>query len=72
MYAIRSYYDLLDENPFGDVVNPETFLDEIDRATRIGEETVNGVDVIHYTFDETAMKDQGDFEEAEGHRNNFV
>jgi len=59
--------DLLDENPFGDVVNPETFLDEIDRATRIGEETVNGISSIHYTFDESAMKNQGDFEEAEGH-----
>jgi len=53
--------DLLsDGNPLGDTFSPETLFEEFDisEAKRVRpDEEINGIEVEHYTFDETAIDD---------------
>ena len=43
------------------------FLEDIGEATLVGEETINGIDTLHYTFDESVIEDDTtQFNWAEG------
>lgn len=43
------------------------FLEDIGEATLVGEETINGIDTLHYTFDESVIEDETtQFNWAEG------
>lgn len=48
---------------------PEAITENLDDATFVGKETIDGIDVLHYTYDETSMKgeDAVGVESAEGH-----
>lgn len=61
--------DILDENPFTGMMEPDQFLNDLDNAKYEGEETVNGILTRHYSFDKFAMTgaDLTDVEEANGH-----
>lgn len=55
------------ENPFAELMAPDTILGDLEGARRVGEETINGIPTIHYTFDETALEeDSGEVERAQG------
>lgn len=61
---------LFEENPFEEMMSPESILDELELqdAEEVGEETINGIETTHYTFDETFLDDpEGEIESAEGH-----
>jgi hypothetical protein len=36
--------------------SPEAITENLDDVTFVGEETIDGIDVLHYTYDETSMK----------------
>ncbi|HFE66206.1 MAG TPA: hypothetical protein ENJ93_03000 [Chloroflexi bacterium] len=56
------------ENPFADLTDTSAFLEEVGNADYVGEETINGVETLHYTFDQTAfIQEDADVEWAEGH-----
>ncbi|HIP72879.1 MAG TPA: hypothetical protein EYH05_15985 [Anaerolineae bacterium] len=56
------------ENPFADLTDTSTFLEEVGNADYVGEEIINGVETLHYTFDQAAfMQEDADIEWAEGH-----
>ena len=56
------------ENPFADLADTSAFLKEVGNADYAGEETINGVKTLHYTFDQTAFtQGDADVEWAEGH-----
>ncbi len=56
------------ENPFADLTDTSAFLEEVGNAEFVGEETINGVKTLHYTFDQTAfMQEDTDVKWAEGH-----
>lgn len=53
---------------FADIFDTKELLGEIDGAQFVGEETVNGVDVYHYRFDETDVENpDGQMQELDGH-----
>ncbi|MFO7680267.1 MAG: hypothetical protein R6X34_09470 [Chloroflexota bacterium] len=49
--------------------SPDDIMENLDNVTFVGKEKINGIDVLHYTYDETAMKaeDAVGIESAEGH-----
>ena len=50
-----------------DVFNND-MVDELETLVKVGNETINGVETTHYTYDETAFMDADDgMETAEGH-----
>ena len=56
------------ENPFADLTDTSAFLEEVGSAEFVGEETINDVETLHYTFDQTAfVQEDADVEWAEGH-----
>ncbi len=58
--------DMMDEL-VGDMFGSD-IVDELQRLTKVGSETVNGEETTHYTFDEAAFLDKdGGMETAEGH-----
>ena len=61
--------DLLEENPFSDMMSPDQFLNDLGNTKYEGEETINGIRTRHYSFDKFAMTDTdlNDISEAEGH-----
>lgn len=61
--------DLLEENPFSGVLEPDQYLQDLENAKYEGEETINGIRTLHYSFDKLAMIDANpdDIDEAEGH-----
>jgi hypothetical protein len=61
--------DILEENPFTDMMSPDQFLNDLENAKYEGEETINGLATRHYSFDKLAMSDTDvtDIEEANGH-----
>lgn len=38
---------------FAELANPDTFVGSLDGAELVGSETINGVDALHYTFDQS-------------------
>lgn len=38
-----------------DGFSPESITEDLENVTLVGEETINGIDVLHYTYDETSM-----------------
>lgn len=53
---------------FSDIFDTEELLGEIGDAEFVGEETVNGVDVYHYRFDESDVDDSdSEMRELDGH-----
>lgn len=65
---------LFGDNPFQDTMSPNALLEDMDvsQARRVlPDEEINGIDTIHYTFDESLMNASGDntqqIEDAEGH-----
>ena len=48
--------DLIGES-FGQTIDANQFLEDIGEAELVGEETINGVETLHYTFDETDIED---------------
>ena len=53
---------------FSEIFSTEEILGEISGGELVGEETVNGISVDHYTFDEDDVEEtSGDLEELEGH-----
>jgi hypothetical protein len=55
------------ENPFAELMAPDTILGDLEGARRVGEETINGIATVHYTFDETALEEEsGEVERAQG------
>ena len=55
------------ENPFVGLTDTSIFLEDVGKAEFVGEETVNGVETLHYTFDQTAFMGQAsDVEWAKG------
>ncbi len=61
--------DILEENPFTSMMQPDQFLNDLDNTKYEGQETVNGIRTRHYSFDKSAMtgSDFTDIQEAEGH-----
>lgn len=61
--------DLLDENPFTSMMQPDQFLNDLGNTKYEGDETVNGIPTRHYSFDKSAMTgtDLSEIEEADGH-----
>jgi hypothetical protein len=35
---------------------PESLMEDLENVTLVGEETINGVETLHYTYDETSME----------------
>ncbi len=48
---------------------PESLMEDLENVTLVGEETINGIDTLHYTYDETSMvaEDMAGIESMEGH-----
>lgn len=46
------------EDSFADSLNANEFLEDVGDAELVGEETINGIETLHYTFDETAIQDE--------------
>lgn len=55
------------QNTFSDTLDANQFLNDVGEATLVGEETINGIETLHYTFDETAMQaEMSQFNWAQG------
>lgn len=61
--------DLLDENPFTSMMQPDQFLNDLGNTKYEGDETINGIPTRHYSFDKLAMTgtDLSEIDEADGH-----
>ncbi len=61
--------DILQDNPFADMLAPNEFMSDLEDAKYEGEETINNIRTRHYSFDKFAFGDTGtdEIEEAEGH-----
>ncbi len=61
--------NILDENPFTEMLAPDQFLDDMGNVNFEGNETINGIETRHYSFDQSAMTgtDLSEINEAEGH-----
>lgn len=46
------------DDAFSNSLDANEFLEEVGEATLVGEETINGIETVHYTFDETAIEDE--------------
>lgn len=48
---------------------PESIMENLNNVTFVGKDEINGIDVLHYTYDESAMntEDAVNVESAEGH-----
>ncbi|MCC6603765.1 MAG: hypothetical protein IT327_11175 [Anaerolineae bacterium] len=46
------------EDAFAESLDANEFLEDIGEAELVGEETINGIETLHYTFDETAIQDE--------------
>lgn len=46
------------DDAFSNSLDANEFLEEIGEAQLVGEETINGIETLHYTFDETAVQDE--------------
>lgn len=57
------------ENPFQEIAQPDTLLNEIGSAERVlPDETINGILSRHYTFDESAIDDpEAQIDTVDGH-----
>lgn len=49
--------DMMAES-FADTIDANRFLGEVGDAELVGEETINGIDTLHYTFDETSLQSE--------------
>ncbi|MCB8927161.1 MAG: hypothetical protein H6652_16195 [Ardenticatenaceae bacterium] len=49
--------DMMGED-FADSMAASQFMEEVGEAELVGEETINGIDTLHYTFDETALQNE--------------
>ncbi|MCA9947628.1 MAG: hypothetical protein KC449_29310, partial [Anaerolineales bacterium] len=49
--------DMMGED-FADSMDASQFMEEVGEAELVGEETINGIDTLHYTFDETALQNE--------------
>jgi hypothetical protein len=58
--------DLMDANPWSDFVDPDTLLEDVSGARRVGEETVNGIPTVVYEFDETLLDEESEMERVVG------
>ncbi|MCP4360245.1 MAG: hypothetical protein GY796_19740 [Chloroflexi bacterium] len=57
-----------DDDPFADFTDTSAFMEDIGEANYEGEESINGIDTLHYTFDETSLETpDADVEWLEGH-----
>ncbi len=69
--CITTQDDSMSDAPFADIMSPDDFLGDLDGAKYEGEETINGVRTLHYSFDKAVFLStqmSGDeIEEAEGH-----
>ena len=55
------------EDAFAESLDANEFLEDIGEAELVGEETINGIETLHYTFDETAIQDETtQFNSAQG------
>ena len=52
-----------------DSFSPESITEDLENVTSVGEETIDGVDVLHYTYDAAALQgeDAVGIESADGH-----
>lgn len=46
---------VMDTDELTDGFSPESITEDLENVTLVGEETINGIDVFHYTYDETSM-----------------
>ena len=69
MGCITTEIDELNDNPFADLADSDQILEGVDNAKFEGEETINGVDTLHYTFDASNLTEEEaqDVEWVEGH-----
>ena len=58
--------DMFAENPMANMLD-DAVLDDLDNATYEGQETINGVNTHHYSFDESNMPDADEVEWVDGH-----
>jgi hypothetical protein len=59
--------ELMSNNPMGNIFEASS-INELERVTKIGTETINGVETTHYIFDESSFADGADkMETAVGH-----
>jgi len=56
------------DNPFAELSDASAFMEDFGDADFIGEEVINGIDTLHYAFDETSLIDEtANVEWVEGH-----
>lgn len=56
------------DDPFAELGDASIFMEDFGDADFIGEEVINGIDTLHYAFDETSLIDEtADVEWVEGH-----
>ena len=69
MGCITTEIDELNDNPFADLADSDQILEGVDNAKFEGEENINGVDTLHYTFDASNLTEEEaqDVEWVEGH-----
>lgn len=67
--CITSEVEEAAENPFADLADSDQILEGVDNAKFEGEENINGVDTLHYSFDASNLTEEEaqDVEWAEGH-----
>lgn len=55
------------EDPFGDLADASTYLDGVTGATRVlPNETINGVEAIHYTFEQSTLPNTSQLQSVKG------
>ncbi len=61
--------DIFQDNPFADMLKPDQFLNNSENAKYEGEETINDIRTLHYSFDKFAMSgsDTDEVDEVDGH-----
>lgn len=59
----------MDTDELTEGFTPESLMEDLENVTLVGEETVNGIDTLHYTYDEMSMmeEDMTGIESMEGH-----
>ncbi len=67
--CITTEIEELNDNPFADLADSDQILEGINEAKFEGEETINGIDTLHYTFDASNLTEEeaADVEWVEGH-----
>lgn len=67
--CITSEVEEATENPFMDLTDSDQILEGVDNAKFEGEENINGIDTLHYSFDASNLTEEEaqDVEWAEGH-----